>query len=203
MLTKKRYNSHERGEGKVVNIVLLEPQIPGNTGNIGRTCVATNSPLHLIKPLGFDLSEKAVRRSGLDYWHRLDLKVYENLEDFFEKNPPDNLWLLTTKAEQCHSDVSYGENPFLIFGREDAGLPEEFRRTYPERCIRIPMQGTERSLNLSNAASIVCYEALRQQDYPFLPKKKNKTLQISVEITKPIKFSAHIRCANQKGTKSL
>ncbi len=156
----------------MVNIVLVNPQIPGNTGNIGRTCVATNSHLHLIKPLGFDLSEKQVRRSGLDYWPRLQYSVYENLEHFFQVQfqiqPKPELWLCTTKCSQTHSDVVYHDNCFLFFGSETAGLPEDFRQQYPKECIRIPMTGEERSLNLSNAVSIVAYEALRQQNYPFL-----------------------------------
>ncbi len=152
----------------MVNIVLLEPEIPGNTGNIGRSCVATGARLHLIKPLGFDMDEKQLRRSGLDYWHKVDLHIYENLEDFFQKNPAPDLWLATTKAPMTYSDAPLGENCFLFFGKESAGLPEDFRLQYPQRCIRIPMLPQERSLNLSNAAAILLYEALRQQDFASL-----------------------------------
>lgn len=154
----------------MVNIVLVEPEIPANTGNIGRTCVATGSRLHLIKPLGFDISDKQVRRSGLDYWKDLDLTVYENLEDFFTKNPSPNLWLATTKAPRHHTDPILGEDCYLFFGKESAGLPQEFREAHQDRCIRIPMLSTERSLNLSNAVAVLTYEALRQQDYPNLAR---------------------------------
>lgn len=154
----------------MVNIVLVEPEIPANTGNIGRTCVATGSRLHLIKPLGFDISDKQVRRSGLDYWHDIDLTVYENLEDFFQKNPSINLWLATTKAPRHHSDPDLGEDCYLFFGKESAGLPLSFREQYADRCIRIPMMEEQRSLNLSNAVAVLTYEALRQQGYPKLQR---------------------------------
>lgn len=152
----------------MVNIVLLEPEIPGNTGNIGRSCVATGASLHLIKPLGFDLGDKYVKRSAMDYWARVDLHVYESLEDFFVQHPNPNLWLATTKAPRNHSDVAYQDDCFLFFGKESKGLPEEFRLQYPDRCVRIPMCSEERSLNLSNAATVLLYEVLRQQNYPNL-----------------------------------
>lgn len=156
----------------MVNIVLVEPEIPGNTGNIGRTCVATGSRLHLIKPLGFELSEKQVRRSGLDYWAHLDYHVYENLDEFFLKNfqgdENPNVWLATTKAPKHYAEVSYVGDCYLFFGKESAGLSEGFRMKFPERCVRIPMKSTERSLNLSNAAAILTYEVLRQQNFPDL-----------------------------------
>lgn len=159
----------------MVNIVLVEPEIPGNTGNIGRTCVATGSRLHLIEPLGFDISEKQVRRSGLDYWEHLEVETYKNLDDFFERNPNPNLWLATTKAPRHYCEVSYEEECFLCFGKESKGLPESFRLKYEERCVRIPMLLHEesfnlkdRSLNLSNAAAVITYEVLRQHDFPGL-----------------------------------
>ncbi len=162
----------------MVNIVLVEPEIPANTGNIARTCAATKSRLHLIKPLGFDISEKAVKRAGLDYWDLLDLTVYESLEDFFEKNTetfqtdpealPLDLWLGTTKAPQNYSQATYSPDCYLFFGKETAGLPEDFRQAYPQRCVRIPMSHQARSLNLSNAVAVMTYEALRQQGFPQL-----------------------------------
>lgn len=159
------------GDSPVVNIVLLEPEIHVNTGNIGRTCVATGSRLHLIKPLGFTLDDKQIRRAGLDYWDYLELFVYENLADFFQKNPNPNLWLATTKAPRQYCDVPLGEDCFLFFGKESAGLPLSFRESYPERCIRLPMKEQFRSLNLSNAAAILTYEALRQQGFPELQEQ--------------------------------
>lgn len=152
----------------MLNIVLVEPEIHGNTGNIARTCVATGTRLHLIKPLGFDITDKAVRRAGLDYWPRLDLHVYENLDEFFEKNPSPDLWLATTKAPRHYAQATFKENSYLFFGKESAGLPLDFRERHLERCIRIPMKEEERSLNLSNAVAVLCYEALRQLDFPGL-----------------------------------
>ena len=148
-----------------MNIVLLEPEIPANTGNIGRTCVATGTSLHLIKPLGFDISDKAVRRAGMDYWKDLDLKVYENFEDFLEKNPKAKIYMATTKAEKVYTEVAYEPNDFIMFGKESAGIPEEILLKYPETSVRIPMIGEIRSLNLSNSVAIVAYEALRQQGF--------------------------------------
>lgn len=149
----------------MLNIVLLEPEIPANTGNIGRTCVATGSSLHLIKPLGFDISEKAVRRAGMDYWFSLDLYVYENYGDFLAKNPGAKIYMATTKARKVYTEVSYESDAFLMFGKESAGIPEEILMENRENCVRIPMIGETRSLNLSNSAAILMYEALRQQNF--------------------------------------
>ena len=148
-----------------MHIVLHEPEIPSNTGNIGRTCVATGTVLHLIKPLGFSLSEKALKRAGLDYWQDLDVRVYEDFEDFLSKNPGAHIYMATTKAHQTYAEVSYGPDDYLMFGKETAGIPEEILVAYEKDCIRIPMKDDYRSLNLSNAAAIVLYEALRQQDF--------------------------------------
>ena len=152
----------------MVNIVLHEPEIPMNTGNIARTCAATRSRLHLIKPLGFDISDRAVKRAGLDYWHMVDITVYENIEEFFEKNGDSNIWLATTKAPRDYSQAEFTDNCYIIFGKETAGLPEYVRNKYYDRCIRIPMREDARSLNLANSAAILCYEALKQQGFPGL-----------------------------------
>lgn len=152
----------------MLNIVLVEPEIPANTGNIARTCAATHSRLHLIRPLGFDISEKAVRRAGLDYWHMLDLHVYDSLDDFFAQHPQPDLWLATTKAPKDYTQVSFAPDCWLFFGKETAGLPLDFRNTHADRCIRIPMRDDARSLNLSNSVAILTYEALRQQGFPSL-----------------------------------
>ena len=154
-----------------MNIVLLEPEIPDNTGNIGRTCVATGSCLHLIKPLGFDISEKAVRRAGLDYWKDLKLFVYENYADFLEKNHFPKVIMATTKAERKYTDIAYEEDSFIMFGRESKGIPEEILVTSPDTCVRIPMESEIRSLNLSNSVAIVVYEALRQNNFSGLATK--------------------------------
>ena len=152
----------------MVNIVLHEPEIPMNTGNIARTCAATRSKLHLIKPLGFDISDRAVKRAGLDYWDMVDISVYENIEEFFEKNGDANIWLATTKAPRAYCEAEFTDNCYIIFGKETAGLPEYLRTKYYDRCIRIPMRPDARSLNLSNSAAILCYEALKQQGFPEL-----------------------------------
>jgi len=156
-----------------MNIVLHEPEIPANTGNIGRTCVATGTSLHLIKPLGFDISDKAVRRAGMDYWKELDLRVYENFEEFVEKNPGARIYMATTKARKAYTEVEYKENDFIMFGKESAGIPEEILVKYEGTSVRIPMIGEIRSLNLSNSVSIILYEALRQQDFEGMKLKGN------------------------------
>ena len=152
----------------MLNIVLHEPEIPQNCGNIARTCAATGSRLHLIKPLGFDISEKAVRRAGLDYWHLVDVRVYENLEDFFSKNDVRQMWCLSTKAPRSYTEASYTDGCYLFFGKETKGLPEDFLEAHRQACVRIPMRSEARSLNLSNAVAITVFEALRQLDFPGL-----------------------------------
>ena len=153
----------------MINIVLVEPEIPNNTGAIGRTCVCTGARLHLIRPLGFDISDKAVRRAGMDYWYDIDLHVYDSIDEYFEKNGDENIWLTTTKAPKSYVDCDFTtENVTFLFGRESAGLPEWLREKYRDRCIRILMRPSVRSLNLSNAAAIMTYEALRQQGFPEL-----------------------------------
>lgn len=149
----------------MLNIVLHEPEIPANTGNIGRTCVASGTRLHLIRPLGFSLDEKMLRRAGLDYWKYLDVRVYENYEDFCQKNPGAKIYYATTKARRAYTHVAYEPECYLMFGKESAGIPEELLVEHEETCIRIPMIGEMRSLNLSNAVAIVLYEALRQNDF--------------------------------------
>ena len=152
----------------MVNIVLVEPEIPQNCGNIARTCAATRSRLHLVEPLGFEISEKAVRRAGLDYWPMVDLTVYPCLEELFRRSQVSDPWLATTKAPRDYSQAQFQDGCWLFFGKETAGLPEAFRRAHAERCIRIPMRADARSLNLSNSAAILAYEALRQQGFPGL-----------------------------------
>lgn len=159
----------------MLNIVLHQPEIPANTGNIGRTCVATGSVLHLIEPLGFSLSEKQLKRAGMDYWGLLDVRRYINFEDFLEKNPAiggsaqkpggPKLWMATTKAKKVYSDVSFGPDDYIMFGKESAGIPEEILVEHGETCIRIPMLDQIRSLNLSNSVAIVLYEALHQGSF--------------------------------------
>jgi len=148
-----------------LNIVLFEPEIPANTGNIGRTCVATGTKLHLIEPLGFSLSEKAIKRAGMDYWAELEVERYVNYEDFLQKNPKAKIYMATTKGKHVYSDVSYESDCYIMFGKESAGIPEEILVEHPEECIRIPMIGETRSLNLSNSVAIVLYEALRQNQF--------------------------------------
>ena len=152
----------------MVNIVLVEPEIPQNCGNIARTCAATRSRLHLVEPLGFDISEKAVRRAGLDYWPMVDLTVYPSLDELFRRNPDPDLWLATTKAPRDYAQARFRDGCWLFFGKETAGLPKAFRERYAHRCLRIPMRSDARSLNLSNAVAILTYEALRQQGFPGL-----------------------------------
>ena len=148
-----------------MHIVLHQPEMPQNTGNIGRTCVATGTSLHLIEPLGFHLDEKSVKRAGLDYWDKLDVSRYINFEDFKQKHPNSKIWMATTKAKHSYTDVSFGPDDFIMFGKESAGIPEEILVNYEETCIRIPMLPDIRSLNLSNSVAIVLYEALRQQNF--------------------------------------
>ena len=150
------------------SIVLYAPEIPQNTGAIARTCAATGASLHLIKPLGFDISDAAVKRAGLDYWHLVDVHVYENVDEYLRANGDERLWLLSTKAPRSYAEVSFGSDAALLFGRETSGLPEALMERYRDRCLRIPMKSRARSLNLASSASIVLYEALRQQGFPGL-----------------------------------
>ncbi len=150
-----------------LNIVLIEPQIPQNTGNIVRTCAATNSVLHLVGPMGFKIEDKKLKRAGLDYWHLMEIHTYESSAEFFEKHAGGHFYYYTTKGLNRHTDVSYPDNCYLVFGR-DAGLPEELLHENKEHCVRVPMQNDARSLNLSNTVAIAVYEALRQWDYPEL-----------------------------------
>lgn len=149
----------------MINIVLLEPEIPANTGNIGRTCVVTGTRLHLIEPLGFSLSEKALKRAGMDYWPDLDVTTYVDYEDFLVRNPGAQIFYATTKGRHIYSDASYPDGCYIMFGKESAGIPEEILREHPDTCVRIPMIGETRSLNLSNSVAVVLYEALRQQGF--------------------------------------
>lgn len=153
------------------NIVLVEPEIPQNTGNIARTCAATGCALHLIKPLGFEISDKYLKRAGLDYWHLVHVHIYENLEELFAKYPNGRFYYFTTKARKRHSDAEYKAGDFLVFGKETKGLDEELLLSHPDECVRIPMIGEARSLNLSNAAAVAVYEALRQNDFGRLETK--------------------------------
>ena len=148
-----------------INIVLHEPEIPQNTGNIARTCAATGAALHLIKPLGFEITDAKLKRAGLDYWHLLDITYYESLDDFYEKNQGESIFYFSTKAPRAFTEVTYPQKVFLMFGKETKGLPETLLEANPERCVRIPMRNPLRSLNLSNSAAIAVYEALRQRDF--------------------------------------
>ena len=154
----------------MLNIVLVEPEIPQNCGNIARTCAATGSRLHLVRPLGFDISERAVRRAGLDYWHLVSVSVYESLPALFAAHPEAeaDLWLATTKAPQDYTAAHFSPDCWLFFGKETAGLPLDFREQYRDRCIRLPMISEARSLNLSNTVAVCVYEALRQNGFPGL-----------------------------------
>ncbi len=154
-----------------MHIVLHEPEIPANTGNIGRTCVATGTELHLIEPLGFSLSEKNLKRAGMDYWPSLSVSRYLDFEDFRQKHPDAKIWMATTKARRAYTEVEFGPDDFIMFGKETAGIPEEILVEHEETCIRIPMLESIRSLNLSNAVAIVLYEALRQNDFSQLKKQ--------------------------------
>ena len=148
-----------------MHIVLHQPEIAANTGNIGRTCVATGTPLHMIEPFGFRIDEKQIKRAGMDYWEKLDLNTYINYDDFMSRNPGAKIWYATTKAERTYTEVSFGPEDFIMFGKESAGIPEEILVENRESCIRIPMLSEIRSLNLSNSVAIVLYEALRQQSF--------------------------------------
>ena len=159
---------------KNLNIVLVEPQIPQNTGNISRTCAVTGAKLHLIKPFGFEITDKHIKRAGLDYWDKLDIYYYENLKDFFEQNEGE-YYYFTTKGKHVYSDVDYPDDAYLIFGREDKGLNEDLLYENPERCVRIPMRSDLRSLNLSNSAAIAVYEVLRQWNFPDLSREGQLT----------------------------
>lgn len=148
-----------------INIVLIEPEIPQNTGNIARTCAATGASLHLVKPMGFEVDNAKLKRAGLDYWHQLDITYYENSAEFFEKNKDENMFFFSTKAPVSHVTASYPKRVFLVFGKETKGLPEELLKANIDKCVRIPMRNGLRSLNLSNSAAIAVYEVLRQRDF--------------------------------------
>lgn len=152
----------------IINIVMVEPEIPQNTGNVARTCAATGARLHLVGPMGFTVDDKKLKRAGLDYWKYLDITYYDNLSDFFAKNTKGDFFYFTTKGRNVHSDVPYPDGCYLMFGKETKGLPEELLIKNPERCVRIPMEGEIRSLNLSNSVAIAVYETLRQWNYPAL-----------------------------------
>ena len=149
----------------MLNIVLHEPEMPANTGNIGRTCVAAGARLHLIEPLGFSINDKMVKRAGLDYWDKLDVTVYDDFNDFCERNPGAKIYMATTKAHRTYTEVSYEPDCYIMFGKESAGIPEEILVDHEDTCVRIPMIGDIRSLNLSNSVAIVLYEALRQNNF--------------------------------------
>ncbi len=159
---------------KNLNIVLVEPQIPQNTGNISRTCAVTGARLHLIKPFGFEISDKHLKRAGLDYWDKLDISYYDNIEDFFSKNNGE-YFFFTTKGKKVYSNVNYPDNAYLFFGREDKGLDETLLYNNPEKCVRVPMRNELRSLNLSNTVAIATYEVLRQWDFPDLSREGQLT----------------------------
>lgn len=158
----------------VLNIVLVEPQIPENTGNIARTCAVTGARLHLVRPLGFEVTDKHLKRAGLDYWHLLDITYYDNLDDFFAKNSGP-FFYFTSKGRHRHTDVSYPDGSYLVFGREDAGLPERLLFENPDHCVRMPMRKGVRCLNLSNSVAIGVYEALRQWDFAVLESQGQLT----------------------------
>ena len=151
-----------------INIVLVEPEITQNTGNIARTCAATGASLHLVKPLGFEIDDRKLKRAGLDYWDKLDITYYENLDDFFIRNPDADFYCYTTKANRSYTDIIYPKRVFLLFGKETRGLPEDLLFANPARCVRIPMRDTLRSLNLSNSVAIAVYEVLRQRNFEAL-----------------------------------
>ncbi len=150
---------------KSINIVLHEPEIPQNTGNIARTCAATGAALHLIRPLGFEIDDRKLKRAGLDYWHHLDITYYDGLDDFYAKNPDANVYYFTTKAQHVYTEVSYPDPVFIMFGKETKGLPEELLHDNPDTCVRLPMREGLRSLNLSNTVAVAVYEILRQGNF--------------------------------------
>lgn len=158
-----------------LNIALIEPEIPQNTGNIARTCAAVGARLHLVGPMGFVITDKQVKRAGLDYWDKLDITYYDSLEDFLEINKNESMYFFTTKGEITHSDMTYDNNAFLVFGKETKGLPEELLKDNHDRCVRLPMRGIIRSLNLSNSVCVGTYEVLRQWNYPELAQKGRLT----------------------------
>ena len=155
----------------MLNIVLHEPEMPANTGNIGRTCVAAGARLHLIEPLGFSINDKMVKRAGLDYWDKLDVTVYDDFNDFCERNPGAKIYMATTKAHKTYTEVSYEPDCYIMFGKESAGIPEEILVDHEDTCVRIPMIGDIRSLNLSNSVAIVLYEALRQNNFDHMTQE--------------------------------
>ena len=155
-------------EKPTLNIVLVEPRIPQNTGNVARTCACTACRLHLVGPMGFAIDDRKLKHAGLDYWHYLDISYYDGLDDFFARHPDPDLWLTTTRARLRYCDAPYRDGCWLFFGKETAGLPQWLRERYPERCVRLPMISEARSLNLANTVATVTYEALRQQDFPGL-----------------------------------
>jgi len=159
----------------MLNIVLLEPEIPANTGNIARTCAATGTRLHLIEPLGFDISDKAVKRAGLDYWHLVEVITYKNLDEFREKNPDARCWYATTKAKKTYAEADFRDGDYLFFGKETRGLPESLIEANMETAIRIPIRAEARSLNLGNSAAVVVFEALRRLDFPHLKREGELT----------------------------
>lgn len=152
----------------ILNIVLVEPEIPQNTGNIARTCAATGARLHIVRPMGFTIDDKKLKRAGLDYWNLLDITYYDGLADFFEKNPDGSFYYFTTKAPKAYTEVQYPNGAFLLFGKETAGLPEPLLAENKQSCVRLPMRGQARSLNLSNTVAVAAYEVLRQWDFPEL-----------------------------------
>ncbi len=170
---------------KQINIVLHEPEIPQNTGNIARTCAATGAALHLIRPLGFEIDDKKLKRAGLDYWHHLDITYYDGLEDFYAKNPDVAVYYFTTKAQHVYSDVKYPSPVFIMFGKETRGLPEEELVKHPDTCVRLPMREGLRSLNLSNTVAVAVYEILRQQNFEGL-REAGELTRFSWESGAPI-----------------
>ena len=158
-----------------INIVLIEPEIPQNTGNIARTCAATGASLHLVEPMGFTVDDRKLKRAGLDYWHSLDITYYKSSEEFFEKNKGEEMFFFTTKAPNCYCNIEYPKRVFLVFGKETKGLPEDLLYSNRDRCVRMPMRENLRSLNLSNTAAIAVYEVLRQRDFQGLEQTGNLT----------------------------